>query len=81
MKSTGISRPVDALGRIVIPKELRESLGISTKDNLDISVEGDKIVLRKSGDTCVFCDEHDGLVTFEGKKICRHCLYTLADYN
>lgn len=81
MKSTGISRPVDSLGRIVIPMELRESLGIKTKDTLDIFVDGNNIVLRKSGESCVFCDERDDVIAFEGKKICRNCLYKLSDYN
>jgi len=81
MKSTGISRPVDALGRIVIPMEIRNSLGVKTKDTLDIFVEGDKIILRKSGESCVFCDEREDVVAFEGKKICRTCLYKLSSYN
>ena len=78
MKSTGITRPVDALGRIVIPMEIRESFGIETKDLLDIHVQGDKIILRKHGETCVFCDSNENLVTFEDKKICKACLEKLA---
>ncbi len=81
MKSTGITRPVDALGRIVIPMEIRETFDIKTKDVLDIYVEGDKIILRKHGETCVFCDEKDDVIHFEGRKLCRACLSKLANYN
>ena len=80
MKSTGITRPVDALGRIVIPMEIRETFNIKTKDILDIYVEGDKIILSKHRETCIFCDEKDDVVNFEGKKICRSCLAKLSSY-
>ena len=80
MKSTGITRPVDALGRIVIPMEIRESFDIKTKDILDIYVEGEKIILRKHGESCVFCDEKIDVINFEGKKICRACLSKLSTY-
>ena len=78
MKSTGITRPVDALGRIVIPMEIRESFGIKTKDTLEIFVHGDQIVLKKPGNSCVFCDTAEELVTFEDKNICRACLSKLS---
>ncbi len=80
MKSTGITRPVDSLGRIVIPMEIRETFDIKAKDILDIYVEGDKIILRKHGDSCIFCDERENVITFEGKKICRYCLSKLSNY-
>lgn len=79
MKSTGITRPVDALGRVVIPMEIRENLGINTKDLLEISVEGDKIVLKKHGQSCVFCGSSDDLVIFEDKKVCKKCLINLMN--
>ncbi len=78
MKSTGITRPVDALGRIVIPMEIRNSFHIDTKDLLEIYVQGDKIILRKYEGSCVFCDADEGLVDFEDKKICKACLAKLA---
>jgi transcriptional pleiotropic regulator of transition state genes len=81
MKSTGITRPVDALGRIVIPMEIRESFDIKTKDVLDIFVEGDKIILKKHGDECVFCGEKESVINFEGKKICKNCISKLSQYN
>ncbi len=78
MKSTGITRPVDALGRVVIPMEIRENLDIKTKDLLEIFVQGDKIVLKKHIDACIFCDSDDDVVTFEDKKVCKSCLAKLS---
>lgn len=81
MKSTGITRPVDALGRIVIPMEIRENLDINPKDLLDITVQGNKIVLSKHGANCVFCDSCEDLVIFEDKQICKSCLEKLSTLN
>ena len=78
MKSTGITRPVDALGRIVSPMEIRENLDINPKDLLDISVHGSQIVLTKHGNSCIFCNNTDDLVIFEDKKICKSCLEKLT---
>ena len=77
MKTTGITRPIDALGRIVIPMEIRESFGIKPKDNLEIFVNGDQIVLKKPVDSCVFCGTDEELVNFQDKKVCKACLLGL----
>ena len=74
MKSTGIVRKVDELGRIVLPIELRRSLDISEKDALEIYVDGDKIILRKDQDACVFCGSAKNLIDFKGRKLCADCL-------
>ena len=79
MKSTGISRPVDALGRVVIPMEIREAFGIKTKDCLEIFVQGDKIILRKRDASCLFCENTNDLVNYQDKKICKECLAKLAN--
>ena len=79
MKSTGITRPLDALGRVVIPMEIRENLGIQPKDLLDISVQGNQIVLTKHNQSCIFCDCADDLVIFEDKKVCKACLAKLSE--
>ena len=79
MKSTGITRPVDALGRVVIPMEIRENLNIKTKDLLEISLQGNQIVLKKHGESCIFCDSSEGLVIFEDKKVCKKCLAKLSN--
>lgn len=73
MRSNGIVRKVDELGRIVIPMELRKSLGIAEKDALEIYVDGGQIILRKYVPGCVFCGEVNGVVNFKGKMICEKC--------
>lgn len=74
MKYTGITRPVDELGRIVLPKELRNSLNIGTKDLLEIHIEGDMIVLKKNEEKCVLCGSGEDIVSYSGKHLCRGCV-------
>ncbi len=74
MKSTGIIRKVDELGRIVIPMELRKSMDIKEKDPLEIFTDQGSIVLKKYSNTCVFCGEGEDIISFEGKHICPACL-------
>lgn len=78
MKSTGIVRKVDELGRIVIPRELRRTLNIEEKDPLEIYVEGDRIIFRKYQPACIFCGEAKDIATFKGKNVCQGCLSALA---
>ena len=74
MKATGIVRPVDALGRIVIPVELRRTLNIKTDDSLEIYVEGQFIMLKKYEPSCVFCGSMDDIRTIHGKNVCIDCI-------
>lgn len=74
MKSTGIVRKVDELGRVVIPIELRRTLDIEEKDALEIYVDADKIILRKYEPACVFCGNAMDVENFKGKKVCKSCL-------
>ena len=74
MKSTGIVRKVDELGRIVLPSELRKVLNINIKDALEIYVSGDSIILKKYIPACIFCDSADNVKKFKGKNICKACL-------
>ncbi len=78
MKSTGIVRKIDALGRIVLPIELRKHMDIATGDDIEIFVEGNTIVLEKYAPTCLFCGGKDGLVELESKNVCRACRQKLA---
>ena len=73
MKATGIVRKVDELGRIVLPVEIRRTLGVKIKDAIEIFVDEEHIILKKYEPACVFCDSMDGLRDFKGKKICRNC--------
>ena len=74
MKSTGVVRKVDELGRIVLPKELRNTLDIKEKDALEIFMEGDKIVLQKYHPACIFCNNADDVTYFNGKRVCAECI-------
>lgn len=76
MKSTGIVRKVDELGRIVIPKELRNTHCIDIKDPLEIFTEADKIILRKYEPCCLFCGQAKNVIPFKNKIICRSCIDT-----
>ncbi|MDU4961705.1 MAG: AbrB/MazE/SpoVT family DNA-binding domain-containing protein [Sporomusaceae bacterium] len=78
MKSTGIVRKVDELGRVVIPIELRRTLYIDEKDALEIYVDSDKIILRKYEPACVFCGNADEVTNFKGKNVCKECLNTMS---
>ncbi len=79
MKSTGIVRKVDELGRIVLPIELRRTLDIAERDALEIFVSEDTIMLKKYQPTCVFCDSAKNIITYKGKNVCTSCISSLAD--
>ena len=74
MKSTGVVRRVDELGRIVIPIELRRTLDIAEKDALEIYVDGEQIILKKYEPACIFCSDARNVVNYKGKNICQNCL-------
>ena len=74
LKSTGIVRKVDDLGRVVIPIELRRTLGIEEKDSLEIYVDGECIILKKYQPSCIFCGNAEQVQQFKEKNICIHCL-------
>jgi len=74
MKATGIVRPVDALGRVVIPVELRRNLNIKTEDSLEIFVDGQYIMLKKYEPSCIFCGEVSDVRLIHGKTVCVNCI-------
>ncbi len=74
MKSIGIVRKVDELGRIVLPIELRRQLDIDIKDEVEIYVEGNSIVLKKYEPACTFCGKSEHMYLFHGKNICSSCI-------
>ena len=74
MKSTGIVRKVDELGRIVLPIELRRTMDIAEKDAIEIYVDGASIILRKYEPTCIFCGDEKNVINYRGKNICPNCL-------
>jgi transcriptional pleiotropic regulator of transition state genes len=77
VKATGIVRKVDELGRIVLPIELRRTLDIEERDSLEIYLDGEKIVLQKYEQACLFCGATRGLSVYRGKNICHECIRNL----
>ena len=82
MKTTGISRPIDELGRIVIPKEIRTALGLYPKDEMEFSIENSSIILKKANFACALCGSEKELTVISDKPICAKCvkkIQNLAD--
>ena len=79
MKSTGIVRKVDELGRIVLPIELRRTLGIEEKDRIEIFVDCESIILRKYQPACIFCDNAKDIINYKGKNICPDCIRAMNE--
>lgn len=77
MKSTGIVRNIDELGRIVIPKEIRKKLGIEKNDPVEIFVDGETVILSKYHPVCHFCGKTENISDFKGKTICGDCIAEL----
>ncbi len=74
MKSTGIVRNIDDLGRLVIPKEMRKKMGIGESSPVEIFVENDRIIVTKYQDSCIFCGSSSELRNFKGKRVCLACV-------
>jgi len=73
MKSTGIVRKIDELGRIVLPAEMRRTYDINEKDAVEIFTQGDMIILKKYNEVCIICGSSADLKTFKDKSICSKC--------
>ena len=75
MKSTGIVRSIDKMGRIVLPMETRKLLSLTQEGAaVEIYTEDDMVVLKKYTPACIFCNSADDLIEFHGAKICRNCI-------
>ena len=73
MKTTGIVRRIDELGRVVLPVELRRTLELEVRDPVEIFVEDGAIVLRKYTPACIFCGGGKNVTSFRGKLVCAEC--------
>ena len=78
MKSTGIVRPVDNLGRVVLPIELRRMLDIDRDAALEVYVDNDCIVLKKYQPACIFCGSASDVQVYQGRNICGACRAAIA---
>jgi AbrB family transcriptional regulator, transcriptional pleiotropic regulator of transition state genes len=74
LKSVGIVRKIDELGRVVIPIELRRTLGIKEKDAIEIFVDEEKIVLKKYEPACIFSGELSETVRYKNKMVSKKCI-------
>ena len=81
MKSTGMVRKVDELGRIVLPISIRQNMGIEARDSVEIFTDENRIILQKYQSSCIFCNNADELVYFNDQRICRECLEKLKTLN
>ena len=79
MKSTGIVRQVDNLGRVVLPVELRRHFDINVKDSLEIYVDDEHIILKKYAPSCIFCNNATDTTYFKGKIVCADCIKELEE--
>ena len=80
MVPTGIIRPVDKMGRVVIPKEIRERLKIENdKDSFEIYTDGDLVILKKYQASCVFCGSLEDSVAYNGYTVCKKCIEKLKE--
>lgn len=77
MKSASFTRPIDEMGRFVLPIEIRRALDLQDKDRLEIYIEGNRIVLQKQQTTCSFCNRTEQLLPFGESFVCRSCLNEL----
>jgi transcriptional pleiotropic regulator of transition state genes len=78
LKSTGVVRKIDELGRIVLPSEIRRVFGIHEGDELDISVEGEQVILEKRRDVCLFCGADAPLVLYKDRRVCEGCVQEMS---
>jgi transcriptional pleiotropic regulator of transition state genes len=79
MKSTGVVRKVDELGRIVLPISIRQIMDINEKDSLEIFTDENRIILQKYQPSCIFCNNADDIVFFNGKRVCEGCLKKIKE--
>ena len=76
-----IVRKIDQLGRIVLPKELRNLLCLEPFDSVRIYIKDRKIIIESNDPLCYFCSSSDDLIEYENRYICRSCLDKLAKEN
>ncbi len=79
MKSTGIVRNIDRLGRVVLPMELRRTLNLNIQDPVEIFTEGNDVVIRKYSPSCIFCSSEQEVVDFKGLNVCQQCIWELTN--
>ncbi len=79
MKSTGVVRKIDDLGRIVLPIELRRVLDIDKDSSLEIYVDNENIILKKYQPACIFCSSTNGILQHENRNVCEDCRKAISN--
>lgn len=79
MKSTGITKKIDDLGRLIIPKEIRNTMNLNINDSLAFFIEGDFIILKKYNKDCIFCGNTENILNFKDKYVCKDCIKKLKN--
>lgn len=79
MRATGIVRKVDDLGRVVLPIELRRTLGIYVKDPMEIFIDGEHVIFKKYEPVCTFCGSAGFVKHFKGKNVCSECVTAIYE--
>ena len=70
-------KKIDEVGRVVLPKDIRNKIGINIGDILEMDIDKDKIIIKKAEQTCIFCGSTENLESFKGKNICKNCIKLL----
>lgn len=82
MKATGITKQIDPLGRLLIPKPIRKALDVSEEDVLEFFIGNDgEVIIKKYEISCLFCGADEDLIDFENKKICKCCIDKISELN
>lgn len=79
LRSRGITRGVDELGRVVLPLEYRKVLDIEPKDRVKITLKDNGFFIAKTQSQCCFCHEAKELIELNDKKVCKNCLKLLNE--
>lgn len=78
MKDSKIIKNIDELGRLGIPKHMRQALGVDDGEPLELTLDGDTLLLRKAQSECVFCQSTAALILFKDKNVCTSCVAKLT---
>lgn len=79
MKTSGIVRQIDSLGRLVLPIEMRQRMGLETGAGVEMFFDNNTVILKKYQETCIFCNSAEDLISFGEKKVCKKCAKKLRE--
>lgn len=77
-KATGVVRKIDILGRVVIPKELRTTMGMNDNDPVEFFVADNQVILKKYEPGCIFCGDMDSVHRHKGHNVCTRCMSEMS---